>query len=736
MPSLSKFLPPTVFTTAQKGQSYSTSVSKATASAEFDLCSPDGGIATCNRISRTEMDVTIVIDEIAGNFAGFNRSPVVFVLKSSLAQLGVNAVEMKISLDTRERRASVTGKLVSLSPLGTLTLDVLAVGSVVGKLFCPETHRLITSMDYIYRLLNQIDMHGNPLLVYGSKPTDPNWQLKMVDGRVVALLPVQPGVLKYSGDIHGLLPTIGKALLANRNYKDLLRLHQEHHEGNTRIAAQNQTLMVRSYSMHLRTMFGRVVDELLPEGVHCMSSNVIEPGPKDQGSVSGRTFVFYGDSAEELQFIPIEFFAMEAYREHVAFEQRTTLPQRSVNPSDIAKVFRSMPKDAVRACTYISTGKMFDHITEAEWVTSEPHKEPYVGVEDPMKQQELAAKYLFQQCEYGILSAISMGDITSDGVLVCRYFPSPVLKSLLLSRQVCKRLRAIIFARASHGHGSFLSQDDRSMLADLNTFGISVYQYDEATNELFQFMRRVGSDSGLMVPLDRRNEYLQATFFGVYGSNLVAGDFEAELMLLMRGLLELRKTSKHPKFNANVPLALVTGGGPGAMEVGNRVAKTLGVLSCGMFVDFGSLVNKPGATINEQKKNPYVEAYMTYRPEKLVERQSDFNLDFPIFLTGGVGTDFEYALEEVRRKVGTVAATPLILFGTAEHWGAKITHRFLENRRSGTIKGSEWLSNIPHVVSSGKQALRVLTKYFEGTLASGPAHPANDLGFIVVSDDF
>jgi predicted Rossmann-fold nucleotide-binding protein len=239
-----------------------------------------------------------------------------------------------------------------------------------------------------------------------------------------------------------------------------------------------------------------------------------------------------------------------------------------------------------------------------------------------------------------------------------------------------------------------------------------------------------------MVPMDRRTEYLDSTIFGVYGSNLVAGDFEAELRRLMEGVLRLKANCTHPLLNADKPLCLVTGGGPGAMEVGNRVAKSLGILSCGLFVDFGSLARKPGATINEQKKNPYVEAYMTYRPSKLVERQSDFNLDFPIFLTGGIGTDFEYALEEVRRKVGTARIHPMLLFGTPEHWGGKITGRYLENLRGGTIKGSEWISTVPWVVGNGHEALAVLTRFFCGTLPIGPGHPSNERGFMVADEAF
>ena len=185
---------------------------------------------------------------------------------------------------------------------------------------------------------------------------------------------------------------------------------------------------------------------------------------------------------------------------------------------------------------------------------------------------------------------------------------------------------------------------------------------------------------------------------------------------------------------SNKPLALITGGGPGAMEVGNRVAKTLGILSCANIVDFRAKDKK--SVINEQLQNPYVEAKMTYRIEKLVERQAEFNLDYPIFLTGGIGTDFEYALEELRRKVGTVSTTPVLLFGSSAYWRAKITHRFQSNLQSGTIKGSEWISNCFYVVQNAAEALQVFEAFFSGQLLIGTSGPIYEEGFAVVKDLF
>ncbi len=167
------------------------------------------------------------------------------------------------------------------------------------------------------------------------------------------------------------------------------------------------------------------------------------------------------------------------------------------------------------------------------------------------------------------------------------------------------------------------------------------------------------------------------------------------------------------------------------MEVGNRVAKELGILSCANIVDF-RIKNNP--VVNEQRANSFVEAKMTYRLDKLVERQAEFNLDYPIFLAGGIGTDFEYCLEEVRRKVGASPATPIILFGENEYWAQKITSRFQCNLASGTIKGSEWISNCFFCIQNAKQGIEIYRQFFNGTLAIGKLAPIYPDGFVKVSE--
>jgi predicted Rossmann-fold nucleotide-binding protein len=300
---------------------------------------------------------------------------------------------------------------------------------------------------------------------------------------------------------------------------------------------------------------------------------------------------------------------------------------------------------------------------------------------------------------------------------------------MLLGNMVQRCVKGIYFQYPSLSQSDFFSFEDRALLHDLHQFAIPVYWVDKSTNRILKYIEREERDSGMFAPINDVQRYLQATYFGLYGSNLVAGNFEKELRNLLQGLQQMRGKVDHKQMRADVPLALVTGGGPGVMEVGNRVAMDLGILSCANIVSFGT-----AGVVNEQKQNPYVEAKMTYRLDNLVERQAEFHLDYPLFLQGGIGTDFEQTLEEVRRKTGAAPPTPIILFGSEEYWADKISSRFHRNRESGTIKGSEWLSNCFYCIQNAEQGLNVYSKFFQGTLPIGSNGPVFDRGFVVPTD--
>ena len=161
------------------------------------------------------------------------------------------------------------------------------------------------------------------------------------------------------------------------------------------------------------------------------------------------------------------------------------------------------------------------------------------------------------------------------------------------------------------------------------------------------------------------------------------------------------------------------------MEVGSRVASKLHYLSCANIVDFSSSANP---ALHEQKTNQYIDAKMTYRLDRLIERQMEFNLDFPIIFAGGIGTDFELALEELRRKVDQ-KPTPILLFGKSDYWKQKITPRFQCNLANGTITGFEWISNCFYCAENAEQGLKIYSKFFNNTLPIGKGGPIYKDGF-------
>ena len=94
--------------------------------------------------------------------------------------------------------------------------------------------------------------------------------------------------------------------------------------------------------------------------------------------------------------------------------------------------------------------------------------------------------------------------------------------------------------------------------------------------------------------------------------------------------------------------------------------------------------------------------------------------------------DFEYTLEEVRRKTGACPAHPVLLFGHPDYWRRKVASRFQLNRETGTIKGSEWVSNCFYCIETAEEGLAVYRRFFENTLEIGKNGPIYNDGFCTV----
>ncbi len=693
-----------------------------------DLVTPDGTIQSISLLSDSEALSHVVIEGISPAFIGFqiDLARVQFNFKSVLAQLGLDAVAEEIHLEEKALRGEVRLKIRAIGPLAHQMLHHLLPGANIGKLFAADERRRVRNPDYLARMFGRSDREGRPLLSLGGMHGSEKLTIERIEGRIVAFLSLQQGRMEYAPTVEGFLPTLGRALKTQTPLRDLLRLHQVWHEELPRTVSNDKILLVRSLPLHIRTVYARVVQDQLPKGVFHTNANVLQPDTEASGDI----YELFGSGTKEVYDIPLEFFTLEPHREHVFFADRDQLQECLEDPKMIFETFASAPDpQAHLASVFIVKGSQMLRLKAEDWIISDPTQQPFPGIDQRVRQGLMVERYIEQQPAYPFLKAIESGLITSQGVLFSRFFPSPLLKRMLLSYYVQANLMGLYFQTPSRSYGSFFSQEDRAMLIDLVTFGIPVYWADEFTGTILQYTQRPGKTSGMFVPPEKIEHFNKATFFGIYGSNLLEGNFEQELRFLLQGVLDMRSVTDHPLLGPHTPLALVTGGGPGAMEMGNRMARELDILSCANIVDFQG---KSDRIINEQKQNPYVEAKMTYRLDHLVERQAEFYLDFPIFVMGGIGTDFEFALEELRHKVGARPYGPILLFGSPEYWQDKITSRYQCNLRSGTIKGSEWVSNSFFCIESATKGLQVYRDFFAGKLAIGPEHPSNERGFVVV----
>ncbi|HAZ15140.1 MAG: hypothetical protein A2Y28_01290 [Chlamydiae bacterium GWC2_50_10] len=695
-----------------------------------DLITPDGAISSVKKKEDGSVEAVVTIANISPCFRGFFIDPsfVFFNFKSTLAQLGLNGIGEAYHLDKKNLSAEILVHIYGVGPIASKMIPLLTEGAYIGKLFAAEERRRVRDPDYLSRFFGRSDRHGRPLLSLGGFQGSSDLILEKVEGRTIAYLSLREGVLCYDEAIFGLLPTLAKALKKPHiNLRPLLRLLHVLKNGQSRIILNKDFLLVRTLPLHIRTVFGKVVDELLPQGYHHTSACILDPNTYESGDI----YELYGSSGKELSDIPLEFYTLEPYREHVFFSDRDQLQECLETPSPLFNAFETPNKPTPHPCaTFIVKGEQLLNLTEKEWIFRDPKTHEFPGLIHPGRQALMAERYIQQQPSYPFFKAIEEDRITSQGILLTRYFPSPLMKKMLLSDAVQSCLKGIYFQIPSYSHGDFFSHEDRSLLLDLAKFAIPVFWVDKRTEKVLQYVPKPGKDVGMFVPLFQIENFLKATAFGVYGSNLLKINCEEELTALMKGILKMREILSHPLLNKETPITLVTGGGPGVMELGNRIAKSLNILSCANIADFRP---KPKGFVTEQTQNPFIDAKMTYRIDRLIERQGEFNLDFPIFVMGGIGTDFEFSLEEVRRKTGSSQNTPVLLFGSPDYWRNKITSRFQCNLKNKTIAGSEWVSNCFYCVENAAAALKVYEHFFEGRLPIGPQGPVYQDGFAVVT---
>lgn len=691
----------------------------------FDLITPDGKITEVKLRSPSTVEAFVEIDSISSNFLGFKIDPklIHFNIKSTLAQLGVNGIGIEYEFLPKLNKALIRVAFTAFNPIGQELLKYLNKGMYVGKLFAADDRRRVRNADYLHRLLGKTDADGHPLLILSDEYKSEEIIEQPEKNRTIVKIPLTPGHWIYSEEVIGLIPTIAKGLRSKTmSFRNFLFLHQKHVDGH-RIPPPEGLLLVKSMTMTICTLFAKVAIDELPQGFLHASADVIEPQ-----SETGDIFEFHGSSTEEISHIPLEFYTLEPYREHSFFLDRDLLNSCKENPECLFSAFETAPSET--SAVFIVKGKQLLNLTKGDWIQSDlPPSSTLIIPPENRHDKAILDSFIRSQAIYPIATSMQDGYITSQGILLSTHFPTPSLKTLLINEKVTRYLKAIYIKTPSRTYGDFFSHDDRAFLLDLAKSSVDVYWVDFKYKLLLKYVLRGDKNTGMFVPTDRIHEFKNGTFFGIYGSKYITLENTDELKALFRGLLEMRNELDHPLLNPDVSLLISTGGGPGMMSVGNRIASELGILSCGHAVDF----TKPHETLDlHEEMNPHIQAKMTYRLEQIFIRQAEFVLDFPIVFEGGYGTDFELILELLRVQVGIRPAAPILLFGSPDYWRKKLSSLFHINRKTGTIKGSEWVSNTLFCVQNHKTALSIYYKYFTNRLHIGKDYPPQDLGFVVV----
>lgn len=422
-----------------------------------------------------------------------------------------------------------------------------------------------------------------------------------------------------------------------------------------------------------------------------------------------------------------EIYKESEFRQKISLFSHRGLYQNLKSAETIKEIFSYTPTEENRSALFLTSMQQIHEPLSSQWISVPSSKVELPPVIRNPRHHELLERFIQDQPETPILEALLENQITSEGVLFVTYLPSFFLRGQFFQKSVRKKLKRIYFMNPSKKTPGYFSHADRSFLLDLNAHGIEVFWFDRTTQKLLQFCERVLDYTGIFLPPNRIDEYHKALTIGIYGSSCVSKDIEADIRKILLGLEKLKTEIDHPLLNPTRPLAVSTGGGPGVMGIANKVAYDLKILSLAHLCNFAF-----------EPMNPHLDGKMTYRIERMIERQAEFLVKLPIFFIGGYGTDLELSLEVVGRQVGSYELTPILLFGEVDYWVEKITSRFTLNHKSGTLRSGEYLSNCLIQVSSGEQALEVYKQFFIHKLhlgSSGRVYPRGFRIFEEIYDD-
>ncbi len=231
--------------------------------------------------------------------------------------------------------------------------------------------------------------------------------------------------------------------------------------------------------------------------------------------------------------------------------------------------------------------------------------------------------------------------------LVLDFFPNLLEQIEIITRMNERKLKRIVFRKASRTHGYFFSSHAHGRLDTFDSIGLSVYWFDSLTNDLYRHTYK--KEHGFFVREEIARKFQESTILAFYGSAIGLEQADTDrISSLVDKLTSFIGTN----------LGVLTGGGGGVMRLATDQARAKGAITGACFLE-----------LEAQPPELGVDFFNTFQESSRHFRQKWFEAaDFCVFNVGGVGTLEEVGIEMCNLKLGIRPRVPYVFFN-AKFWG-------------------------------------------------------------------
>ena len=633
------------------------------------LQTPDGWLTAAHppQDGVHRIEVAFQTEELFRSLVRGREGDLVFAARSRLARLGIDVAPAgELTWDGELLMLEVTVKAaVSTYGIEPLLGEILVPGLRVGRLvFCPAEGRLTS--DQIDRLVL-----NNELQLPASFSIDH-------DGRFR---------IRPRGHVYDLIePLTADSLLtivARADGKDLLNRIQARRPVD-RIVLPARDGVITSCSMFLHQHYVVLESEASPLGQH-LEAVVLDPVTTRGTNVfleftndTDHRIVNPSVAASVYEAVDVKPPPARWYGTDFTPPEAETVGPAARDYELLAEVFDRLESRSERRryshrlVAVVSSLEKLLNGTEPEAVWRSPPR-PVSPVEGP----DVTSRLQDDMPDYGgsldygtsLLADVSPG---ARVTLLLGYFPNLIEHSQICSAALEGKIRRIIFRRASFEHGPFLSSRDHGRLADYKGLGIDVFWCNDERKHVVTHVFR--GLRGYFTEPENMERFQNALIFAAYGSSRPLPDDE---------VVKVERLLANLKAFFGPDIAILTGGGPGAMLQTTTIAQRHGVLAGASFIE----------TV-DQMTNETAEFYQTFQGRSRQARQRWFEVaSFHLFFSGGVGTLEEVGLTLTDMKLGVIELSPLVFFG---HHGEEPYWRGLAGQfdiMTDAKRGPPWLES-------------------------------------------